>query len=153
MIAGGYLDATGYYAVFLVAKDGTLTSFALPTTTLILQQLGINSGGAIEGHYYDLSFNPVSFVRTANGTISTFTVPGSAFTCPSGIDPAGAIAGSYYDASFTSHGFLRAKDGTITTIDPSGSTGTTINGISTAGAVTGYYRDASFVAHGFVWSK
>jgi len=92
-------------------------------------------------------------VRTANGTISTFAVPGSPATTTSGINPAGAIAGSYLDASFTFQGFLRAKDGTITTIDPEGSIGTTVSGINPDGRITGSYSDANSVTHGFVWSK
>jgi hypothetical protein len=51
------------------------------------------------------------FVRTPDGTITTFDAPGAGTglfqgTIPSGINPAGAIVGYYLDASYVFHGFL-----------------------------------------------
>ena len=47
------------------------------------------------------------FVRDANGTITTFDVPGSGWTLPLAGNIAGAITGVYYDAAFQAHGFVR----------------------------------------------
>ena len=69
------------------------------------------------------------FVRAADGTITTFDIPGAgtgAFqgTFPGGINPAGTIPGTYTDSSGVNHGFVRARDGTVTTFDiPDAGTG------------------------------
>jgi hypothetical protein len=46
-------------------------------------------------------------VRTPDGAITQFDVPGAIWTWPTGINPAGAIVGFYYDVNFVPHGFLR----------------------------------------------
>jgi hypothetical protein len=51
------------------------------------------------------------YVRTPNGAITTFDVPGAGTglfqgTIPAAINPAGAIVGWYVDASNVIHGFL-----------------------------------------------
>jgi predicted membrane protein len=103
------------------------------------------------------------FVRTADGTITTFDVRGAGTgpdegTLPGGVDclnPAGTIVGYYVDASDVSHGFVRAADGTITTFDAPGAgtdefEGTIPAGINPAGVIAGEYIDMDFVYHGFV---
>jgi hypothetical protein len=98
-----------------------------------------------------MSFNLHGFLRTPDGTITTFDVPGAAGTRGNSINPAGEITGTYFDESFVTHGFLRARDGTFTTFDPPGSLTTTPSGINPAGAITGYYQDSTrFNFHGFV---
>jgi hypothetical protein len=88
-------------------------------------------------------------VRAPDGVITTFDVPGSNRTSPTGINPAGEITGSYGDASGT-HGFLRGRHGTITKFDPLGSISTAPIGINPAGVITGQWCTQSSVRHGFV---
>jgi hypothetical protein len=81
------------------------------------------------GYYNDASGVFHGFLRTPDGAITTFDVPGAGTgpgqgTFAGNINPAQAIAGRYVDASGVSHGFLRAPNGTITTFDaPNADTG------------------------------
>ena len=92
------------------------------------------------------------FLRAADGTITTFDVPGAAFgTILSAINPADKIVGYYFDADFIGHSFLRAPDGTFTTFEVPGAAVTQAVGINPSGTTTGMYCDAEFVAcHSFV---
>lgn len=101
-------------------------------------------------------------MRAANGTITTFDVPGAGTgsgpgTEPYAINPAGEIAGWYTDASNVNHSFVRAAGGTITTFDaPGAGTGPGQGSlpfsvaINPAGAITGAYIDSSNVVRGFL---
>jgi len=171
-IAGFYRDASAVYHGFMRAGDGTMTypidaPGAGTGTYAGTEPLSINSVGDITGIYvvsYILHAAVYhGFVRTADGTITTFDPPGAGTgtghyggTFPISINTAGVIAGTYTDAS-GGHGFVRAANGTITTFDaPGAGTGTgVIEGtvgfsINDAGDITGTYIDASGVAHGFV---
>lgn len=96
--------------------------------------------------------NVHGFVRTQDGTITTFDPPGSLATSPSDINPAGAITGYYQVANHIFHGFLRARHGAYTVFDPPGSLITETEAINSVGAITGFYCD--FIAvppcHGFL---
>jgi uncharacterized membrane protein len=113
--------------------------------------ISINPAGAITGYYNDANFVAHGFLRTRDGTITTFDAPGDVNgTFPTSINPGGNIAGAYCDV-ITCHGFLRTRDGTITTFDPPGSTYTFYGeAINPAGTITGGYADASNANHGFV---
>jgi hypothetical protein len=136
---------------------------------------GINANGAITGR---TNSGPLGYLRTPDGTITTFTPPGplsqyvqTYYTVTTGINAVGAITGTSYDY-YGQHGFVRAPDGTITAFDsPDTGTyrvncpscgyspafgGTTFSSaINPAGTVTGNY----FVTYpvytgqysGFVW--
>jgi hypothetical protein len=96
----------------------------------------------------------LGFLRSSDGTLTTFDVPGAIDqTVPSAIDPAGTITG-YFQGTSGLHGFVRANDGTFTTFDPPGSeepdSETIANGINPAGVITGWYIDPSFIGHGFL---
>jgi hypothetical protein len=122
----------------------------------------INPAGLIVGSYFDATFLEHSFVRTKDGTITTFDVPGAGTgpfqgTEARGINPAGTIEGVYTDPSNVSHGFVRAKDGTITTFDAPGAgtgagqgTAVFMGATNPAGATTGAYLDSNIVFHGFL---
>jgi hypothetical protein len=100
------------------------------------------------------------FLRTPDGAITTFDVPGAGIgpgqgTRAGNINPPGAIAGRYIDASDVSHGFLRVPDGTITTFDaPNAGTGPgqgtivfAVDCLNPAGAIAATSLDASNVYH------
>lgn len=103
------------------------------------------------------------FLRTPNGTITTFDAPGAGtgsgqgtfVSTIEGINPAGAISGIYTDANGVFHGFVRDPDGTIATFDAPGAgagvgQGTECGGINSAGMSPGNYIDSSGVNHGYV---
>lgn len=124
-----------FFATATVAwPQGTFTTFDAPGTgTGTLQgtvPLAINAVGDVAGVHLDGKFVWHGFVRTANGWIAEFDIPGAhqgpcqpcvpvghLGTSPTGIDTAGDIAGVYEDTGLVNHGFVRATDGTITTFD------------------------------------
>jgi hypothetical protein len=118
----------------------------------------INPAGAITGYDYDANFLGHGFLRSSNGTFTTFDVPGLTSTFPSSISQAGAITGSYAynnDVNSVGHGFLRASNGTLITFDAPGAgtgilQGTYPSSINPEGRITGTYYDANNMAHGFL---
>jgi len=106
---------------------------------------GINSASAVTGWRTDGD----SFVRTVDGTVTTFAVPGASATEALQINDEGEIAGSYTDSSGKVHGFVRAIDGAFTTFDVPKASDTLASAINNRGTVAGrYYDDAG--SHGFV---
>jgi len=78
--------------------------------------VSINPAGQITGSYTDASFATHGFVRTTDGTITSFDAPGADHgTFPALITPQGLIVGIYFDANYSTQPFLRAHDGTFTT--------------------------------------
>jgi len=110
--------------------------------------------GQIAGGYIDAGDGAHGFLRTRDGTIVTFDVPGSVRTYVFGINPVGQIVGTYIVGTYNAaHGFVRNPDGTIITIDVPGSVFTWVSDINPAGQIVGFYVDAGGVAHGFVSSR
>jgi hypothetical protein len=76
--------------------------------------IGLNDWGAITGSYYDVNNVSRGFLRSPEGSITTFQVPGADTTPNSyngtysvSINDRGAITGFYFDANNVSHGFLQ----------------------------------------------
>jgi hypothetical protein len=67
----------------------------------------------VVGQYFDASNAIHGFVRTMQGTITTFDIAGAGTgpfqgTIPLCNNPVGAITGNYIDSNNVSHGFLRS---------------------------------------------
>src|SRR5262249_24243137 len=124
-IAGRYFDVNFTSHGFVRAANGTITTFDVPGTGPGPGQGAfpglfdcLNPAGVITGDYLDASSLNHGFVRTAEGTITAFDVPGAVNgTFPSGINPGGTITGNYTDESGVNHGFVREKNGSVTTFD------------------------------------
>lgn len=69
----------------------------------------INDSGATVGYYFGQPGNPGmhGFVRLADGTTTSFDVPGAVMTHAYGINNSGVIVGAYRDSSGAWHGFRR----------------------------------------------
>jgi hypothetical protein len=116
-IAGSFCDAAGCHG-FLRARNGTFTAFDVSTTCCIGTGVSaINPSGVITGGYSNRDFNSSDlfvihgYVRTPDGTITTFDAPGAGTsldqgTNPVSINPSGEIMGVVIDSNQTSHGFL-----------------------------------------------
>jgi len=187
-ITGYYIDASGVAHGFLRDCDwerrgkeckeggGTITTFDAPVAStgpgLGTFPIAINGTGEITGYYYGADFWTHGFLRTHDGSLTTFDVPGGGpggGTVPAGINPAGEITGYFLNnVSLAFDGFVHAPNGTLTTFDDpdagSGSfqgtfvfgesTFTTNNGgINAAGAIAASYIDASNAGHGFLRSR
>jgi len=121
---------------------------------------GVNLWGAIAGSFTDANNAWHGFLRSPQGTFTTFEATGSGSgayqgtgcysDCPMGLNDFGVITGSYSDSNSVQHGFLRTPDGNFETVDPHGSQGTQPESINDAGMIVGYYIDVNGVYHGFV---
>lgn len=148
--------------VSLPAAPGTFITFDAPGATCSVGPLcgtfaiSINPAGEILGYTFDSSGASSAFLRSNQGTFTTFGVSGAQFfnigtSGPAGssLNPAGTGTGFYFDSNGFGHGFVSDSRGTITTFDAPGAVETAALSINPAGAVTGYFADANFVNHGF----
>jgi hypothetical protein len=161
MIAGWYNDSSKGTHGFVRAPDGSITTFDVPNSTST-ETFSINRAGAIAGYYFDSGnyHAPArrgfhGFVRSPDGTITTFDPPGSiAYLYPVSIADSGVITGTYEDKSGLFHGFIRKKGGKITSFDPPGASYTFSSSIDSdrtdKNVITGYYVDSSGNYHGFI---
>jgi hypothetical protein len=117
----------------------------------------INNWGAITGSFQDTNSAFHGFLRSPNGTFTTFEAPGADTgpfngTTPASINDLGVITGSYADASGFVHGFLRRPDGKFTNFDVPGGGQSFPIGINLEGAIVGYYLDPNLLFHAFLRS-
>jgi hypothetical protein len=165
-ITGFYFDANFVGHAFLRTPDGTITSIDAPGADMTPGNgngtfgVGLRAGGGVEGVYVDANFVLHGFVRSKQGTITTFDVPAAGTgpgqgTLPESNNTAGVIAGNYLDGNSVDHGFLLDKKGNFNLFDvPSMGTGAGQGTIpldnNEAEAITGEAIDASNVVHGFL---
>jgi hypothetical protein len=172
--AGIYLTDT--YHGFVRSPSGKFTTIDWPGACAMSVSQGchgsgvwnINAFGTLVGPYEDTSGSFVAHtgIKTADGKVTTFAVPGSSMeagqgTLPasfSGLNQLGAITGEYYDANNGFHGYLRNRDGTFIKFEAPGAditipfNGTSPTSLNDSGVITGYDYDVNEVAHGFVRS-
>ena len=130
----GYAYVSGGARGFFRPAHGTATLFG--GTHHYVYVTGMNDAGTIAGSFDD--GHPVAFVRTSDGTLTTFTGPnGATDTNAYAINNAGTVVGTYVDSSRNVHGFFRTADGTVTPFDLKGSDGTDIRAINDKGAIAG----------------
>jgi hypothetical protein len=180
VIAGNYEDDSFTVHGFVRAADGAITTFDAPGAgtgndrgTYVFTVDNFNPAGAISGETLDVSDVWGAFVRSADGTIIPFEVPGggiSAFqgALTVGINQAGTIAGDSIDGNNVAHGFVRTANGAIITFDAPGAgtgpgeagcsftdtcPGTGAENINPQGAITGHTVDDNGVNHGFLRAK
>ena len=103
-------------------------------------------------HWYLDAGAAHSFVRAADGTITTFDVLGGSSTKAVAINAKDVIFGSYSARDGTEHDFIRSLDGTITTFAESGCDVLRPASINRKGTVTGYCESDEHLGHetGFV---
>ena len=125
----------------------------------------INMAGTVVGFFvvqqsiYQQPFTH-AYIRTLNGYLTKFDVPGSSLTIARSINDGGAIAGEYLDSNQAAHCWLRAVDGTLTAFDVPGSMalsfggtlfmGISLSRINAGGTIIGSFTDANGVYHGFL---
>lgn len=119
----------------------------------------INFWGVIAGSYQDTNSAFHGFVRSPEGTFTTFEAPGADLgsfngTAPCCVNDVGAITGNYWDANGLSHGFVRSREGKVTSFDVpgAGGFGTTPKAINLEGAIVGIYTDSNYSFHAFLRS-
>jgi len=148
----------------------TYTTFDVPGATGTAPT-SFNSAGTVAGIYSDPESNGTftqGFVRTSDGTITTFMAPVGIYlqgTFAEAVNDHGTVAGYYLAETgngngqfFTAYfGYVRTSSGVFTTFSAPGAgmycvpfCGTAATGINESGVVTGWYLDANLVSHGFV---
>ena len=136
-VSGTYTDTSYGTHGFILATDGTLTTFDVKGA-LTTYGNGLNGTDAVAGFWYDgTTKTNRGFVRAPRGKIKTFDPEGSVQTNPTVVNDAGVVAGDYDDSGFDSHGFVRRANGTITSFDPNGGIQTRVTGINDSGVVVG----------------
>jgi len=165
-ITGYYWDANYVGHGFVRYADGKITTFDVPGagTTPNDQNgtfpTGINQFGVVAGYMNDNNYVSHCFIRTPDGKITVFDIPGADLNPADGegsliigINDLGATSGFLIDTNFLYHGFLRTPDGKVATFEAhgSGGYGTIPDGpLNLEGAIVGYFTDANFVWHSFV---
>ena len=149
------------------AQEGRIITFDAPFADLKpgdyngTYPTSINDSGAITGYSNDANYVSHSFLRSPDGTITTFQAPGADIkpadaegTIATGINARGAITGYYGDSKGVVHGFLRSRDGKFTTFEVpgSGGYGSFPIALNQEGAIVGYYTDSNNALHAFLRS-
>jgi hypothetical protein len=137
---------------FIRFPNGSFATIESPDIcpiSLVIPFGGINPAGVVAGAANDSSCRGnVGFVRTPDGKITTFSVPGGSSPTPVAINPAGAITGFSFGSEPS--GFVRTPDGAIIQFGVPSAALTWPTGINPAEAIIGFYYDASGVQHGFL---
>jgi hypothetical protein len=122
------------------------------------QAVQVNPSGLIIGWYFTggVSVGGYGFVRTPDGTFTSFNPQGAFYTYPQSINPKGEVAGFSYDNTVAS-GFARTPGGNLSAIQVPGAgtgyaQGTFAWDINASGEISGTYIDGNYVSHGFVRS-
>jgi hypothetical protein len=91
------------------------TLFQIPGNFQAVRPVSITNGGEVVCNAADYHGNEYSFIRSPDGTLTEFDVPGSSSTTITSENENGTIAGYYRASDRRTRGFLRLKDGTIET--------------------------------------
>ncbi len=140
VIAGIYQDVSGMSRGFIRSVDGSITKFNPGGDAGSTVVTDINDAGTVVGIYLPTNTDPPSqaYLRTSDGTITTFTVPGGTSVYPWSINDLGEVTGNYYyDNDTQVGGFVRSPGGMITTF--AYSDGIVPLAINIAGTTTGWY--------------
>ena len=173
-VVGYYTDSNFSFRAFLRTPDGKFKTWIGPGACTGNSSEGcygsgatnINFFGIIAAGYNDNNLLHHGLVRTPEGKLVTYDVPGAQSTgcpgCSSGLNQWGAIAGIFADTNSVNHGFVRHPDGKFTTFDAPGAgtdpgQGTGCSSdcpvlLNDLGALTGNYIDADWNYHGYLRS-
>ena len=150
-VAGTYFTAGGQSYGFIRSCNGTFTTIDVDSYDHHTAVEVIDDAGDVAGQYEDKNNPDVwhAFIRTPDGTITSFDGPGAYNTFPSDLISSETV-GWYYTAEGI-HGFKRAG-ATFTTIDYPGAAATypsSVRNIDGLSEIAGAYDDASGLRHGF----
>lgn len=158
-------NIVGSYAInrnshgFLRTPDGTFVAIDVPGAGQGIDEgtwaTSINAQGVIAGYY--ITAEPRmqgAFIRAADGTLTTFGVPGQRQTSPGfncALNDAGVLVGFYSsDFGIQRYGFMRSAEGVVTTFDVPGADLTEPNCINSGGVITGTTVDSVGRVHAFI---
>ena len=171
-VVGYYTDSNYSFHAFLRTPDGKFTTWIGPDACTGNGSEGcygsaatnINIFGVIAAGYNDTNLVHHGLLRTPEGKLIPYNVPGAQSTgcpgCTSGLNQWGAIAGIYSDSNSVNHGYIRSLKGEFTTFDAPGAGTDSYEGtgcssdcpvsLNDRGTITGVYIDTNFVYHGYI---
>jgi len=115
VVAGLYLsDADVNPGAFVRDARGAISTLQVADATGFHQYMGLNISGTLVGTYLSSTVLARGFVRTPDGDITPFDIPGAGITLLTNINDRGAMIGVYLDSTF-SHGagFVVSPDGEV----------------------------------------
>jgi hypothetical protein len=164
-ITGFYFSKSGVTSGFVRDEDGHITTFTVPGGVATIP-VSIDAAGDVTG-YFEVPVTgdilpqaPQGFVRSADGTITTFgntinTANSSSFWAqPVAINVAGEVIGNFPDVALASVAFLRTPAGDVSdfTLSDGASYPTVATGLNASGAIVGYTSSGNIAtAQGFLW--
>jgi len=132
------MNSAGVVAGFCIKPGGGEEGFLWKAGSRKLSNLvpsGINASGATTGlDGYE------SYIQTAGGQATTFSVPGSVQTLALKINRTGTVAGYWFDSGSISHGFIREPNGSIVSLSPPDASGTSLSALNSSGISVGVYQ-------------
>jgi hypothetical protein len=139
------------FGVPLVAQSHPFISFDPPDAEFGTFPMRITANGQIVG-YYGGPHGDGGFVRSADGTITEFSVPSLVFTHAVDMNSHGQIVGfgGTQENRDNNRGFLRTPSGSYLEISYPGAYNTLAVAINDNGVVVGEYQSVGFDHHGFV---
>lgn len=150
VFAGTYAASDGNDYGFVVSAKGKFKQFGVSgqryTVVTALNSKSVTAG-------YNNGNNGLHlFVRSSNGTITTFDIPHGNNPSVAGVNSRGSIAGTSYKNSDSNsgHGYLRHSDGTITAFQVVSGYETAAFALNVHNIVCGTYYDAGGDYHGFM---
>lgn len=151
-VTGSYLDEGYASHGFVRLHDGTIQTFDFDAPHSGIQPTRINDRGEIAGVVFDTRNDDArGFLRSPDGTIKAFKVPGTEALEITGLNNKGAVTGSKYDnSSSTTHGFVRKAGGALQMFDIPEATRTGRSAINDNGTVAGVYFLDDFPYRGFI---
>src|SRR5947208_2649922 len=165
-IVGSYTDNIGRCHGYVRAASGTFTQIDAsgadhtPGSFNGTFAVGLTPNGGSEGVFVDVNGVLHGFVRSTDGTFTTYDAPGAGTgagqgTLPESNNTPGAITGQFIDGNFVNHAFVRSNQGIFSTFDVPGmgrgaGQGTIPVGNNDPGAIVGEAIDGGTVIHGFL---
>lgn len=170
-ITGSYQTVDTVYHGFVRSALGKTITFDAPGADMTAGAANgtfvsaINDLGAVTGYILDANGTAHGFIRSPDGRMTSFDVPGQGGegVIPIAINLEGGIVGYYTDTNVVFRGFLRHPDGSFATFagpnacDASGADGcfgTGLSNINSLGLSAGGFEDndGNFVHHGLLRS-
>jgi YD repeat-containing protein len=97
--------------------EAAYVSFSVPGATQGTFPMSINASMTVTGYFVASSTQTRGFLRDADGTITTFAIPGATLTLPESINAVGDVTGFYQLPKGLPQGFLRYAVGRVITFD------------------------------------
>jgi len=142
--AGIYYDQTGQHG-FVRARSGKVAQI-VSESVANTHVAAINDSGTVVGVAMTSDYIQTAFVRTPDGTFSTFAASQDAIATGAwSINKSGAITGNYDTKDGSGGGFVRAPDGTITTFKVHGAAYTLPESINDKGVIAGDVGPMGFI--------